>query len=189
MKPFEENDRYVYNLPPDSVVLDCGGYNGDFAAGIYERYGCTIHVLEPVGEFFARIHKRFSDNPKIHVHHFGIGYRTDTAIFKIKGDMTGEFADNPKQEVVDLKSVHAIFNDIGSVSLLKLNIEGSEFCVLEEMVSTGITRKAQNIQCQWHDVVPNAQSRYDALQKKLAETHFLTFDHGWVWQNWRLNEQ
>jgi hypothetical protein len=37
-----------YDLNADSVCIDIGGYEGQWASDIFGRYGCTIHVFEPV---------------------------------------------------------------------------------------------------------------------------------------------
>lgn len=188
MKPFEESDRYEYPLTPESVVLDCGGYEGRFATGIHERYGCTAHVLEPVKRFYDQIVERFKDAPKIHVHHFGIANTTGQRTFHIKGDMTGLFASGGESERVEVKSPEEVFAALGieSVALLKLNIEGGEFSVIESMIGSGLIANVKNLQVQWHDVAPKAAERYTVLQLALAKTHHLTFDADWVWQNWSI---
>lgn len=192
MENFREEMRYEYNLNPDSVVIDCGGYEGRWAAGIHERYGCTVHVLEPVRKFYEQIWVRLRDYPKILIWRFGVGAEYGDAEFSIKGDMTGKYANNPDKETVEIVSVDKLFDLEGEqpemIDVLKLNIEGSEFDVVEKLIETGLINRVRNLQVQWHDVVPNAQARYNGLQKELARTHRLTFDHGWVWQSWEINK-
>jgi len=191
MKPFTEEMRYEYDLTPDSVVLDCGGYEGRWAAGIHDKYGCHVYVLEPITKFFDNIAKRFSGNPKIHLWNYGISMEGQPETMSIKGDMTGRYANNPECVEVKTFSPQQIFGIINKdIDLMKLNVEGAEFGVIEIMTvySPELIKCVRNLQVQWHDVAPNAQSRYDVLQKKLAETHHLTFDHGWVWQNWEINQ-
>lgn len=189
MENFTESLRYEYSdLTPDSVVLDCGGFKGDFAAGIHERYGCTVHVLEPVKEFFERTARRFDDNPRVRVYNWGIGADSGMAAFSIKGDMTGKYADNPEMEDVHIKGVQEIFDylKLGTVDLVKLNIEGGEWGVVPRLIWGGLINRVINLQIQWHDLVPDAKVRYEGIQSRLALTHALTFDHGWVWQSWKL---
>jgi len=38
-------------LDEKSIVLDIGGYKGDWASSIFSKYCCTIHVFEPVSYF------------------------------------------------------------------------------------------------------------------------------------------
>lgn len=188
MTLFTEDLRYQYDLAPDSVVLDCGGFKGDFAAGIHERYGCTVHVLEPIQQFFEQIARRFDGSARVHVYNWGIGVESGLATFSIKGDMTGRYADNPEMEAVHIKGVQEVFDrlKLDRVGLMKLNVEGGEWEVIPALISSGLINRVTNLQCQFHDVVPNSSALYSDIQHRLALTHALTFDHGWVWQNWAI---
>ena len=57
----DETLRLDYKLTKNSVVFDIGGYRGDFAESIYEKYNCTVYVFEPVQEYFEFIKKRFDE--------------------------------------------------------------------------------------------------------------------------------
>ena len=46
--------RLNYNLNEDSVVVDLGGFKGDWSALISEKYSCNIHIFEPVREFYLQ---------------------------------------------------------------------------------------------------------------------------------------
>ncbi len=187
-EPFREEARYEYPLTPDSVVLDCGGYEGTFAAEISRRYNCHVHVLEPIQAFYDRTRERLKDMPKVKVHHLGIGGETKAAWFFIKGDMTGAFQGEGDMERVMLASPLLCLTlvDCSEVALLKLNIEGAEYEVLETMLAKRLVRRFRNIQVQWHSVAFNAENRREKIMAQLAETHELTFDYGWTWQNYRL---
>lgn len=190
MENFTEDLRYTYpDLTPDSVVIDLGCYEGTFAAKIHEKYGCRVFAFEPVPEFFARCVERFNGHfPKITVLNLALGAEDGEVTGKIKGDMSGLYADNGepwKCRMIRGVGMFSLLN-LDEVDLIKINIEGGEFDLLDDLIDSHVLHRFRNIQCQWHDVVPGAQARYDARQADLAETHALTFDHGWVWQNWRL---
>lgn len=187
MKPFHESDRYDYALTTDDIVLDCGGYEGKFAEEINRRYGCTVHVLEPIVHFYQRTVERLKDRHNVHVHNCGIGGESGPALFKIKGDMTGAWVGEGTEEWVNIRAVDELWKllSLDEVGLVKLNIEGSEFPVVERMIETGLINKVRNLQVQFHAVVPDAEARFRALQDKLAQTHGLTFDAQWIWQNWK----
>lgn len=46
--------RLDYELSPEAIVFDMGGYRGDFTQLILDRFGCTVHLFassaESVGE-------------------------------------------------------------------------------------------------------------------------------------------
>ena len=64
--------RLDYPLTSDSVVFDVGGYQGDFAADIHEKYGCTVYIFEPVLEFYQSCVERFKGNNKIICFNYGL---------------------------------------------------------------------------------------------------------------------
>ena len=57
--------RHKYDLTDDSLVLDLGGYKGQWTSDIFSRYCCTVYVFEPVVSFAEGIQKRFARNKKI----------------------------------------------------------------------------------------------------------------------------
>jgi FkbM family methyltransferase len=191
MKPFHEDDRYDYPLTPDSVVIDLGCYEGTFAAKIHEKYGCRVFAFEPVPSFFDRCAQRFNGHtPKVLVLNLAVGGEDGEVEGRIKGDMSGLFADQGepwKSRMIRGVGMFALL-DLDEVDLLKINIEGGEFDLLEDLIESAVLHRFRNIQVQWHDVVPDAITRYKNLQGSLSESHHLTFDHGWVWQNWRRND-
>lgn len=195
MQNFSEDLRYSYDLTPDSVVIDLGCYEGTFAAKIHEKYGCRVFAFEPVPEFFERCRDRFNGHhPKVMVLNLAVGGESGEVEGRINGDESGLYADRGEPWKARMITMREALKLIGEqkVDLLKINTEGSEYALLEDMAREGILSKFKNLQTQWHSVVPDYQRRYDALQSRLALTHHLTFDHGhldhgWVWQSWRLN--
>ena len=65
--------RFDYELTPESVVLDVGGYEGQWATDLYARQRCRIHIFEPVPAFADAIRERFSGNGDVSVHTYAIG--------------------------------------------------------------------------------------------------------------------
>ena len=78
-------------------------------------------------------------------------------------------------------------NKINHVDLIKINIEGGEYEVLETLLNNNMISIFKNIQVQFHDfIVENAKERMNAIQKKIALTHELTYQYEFVWENWKL---
>jgi hypothetical protein len=63
----DEELRYAYPLTDDSLVIDLGGYKGQWASDIYARYNCRVFIFEPVKVFHEKIKNRFKENNKINV--------------------------------------------------------------------------------------------------------------------------
>lgn len=181
MKPFTEEIRYEYPLTAESLVVDAGAYRGDFTAEIVNRYNCNVIALEPVECFYQGVRDRFSGNPKVQCLQVGLGSSERTTTFRIKGCMTGQFADSGEEAQVRLVPLGELAS--GPIDLLKLNIEGMEFDVLESLPNVPVCR---NIQVQFHPVLPGCEARWKWIRERMLQAYELTFDFPWVWENYRL---
>lgn len=179
--------RLDYDLGPHSLVFDLGGYEGQWASDIFGRYACPIHVFEPVPEFAQRIEERFRTNPKIAVHRFGLAARTGRAELSLAGDATSLYGTGALRRSIELVEAAQFFRErrIEHVDLVKINVEGGEYDLLEHLLDSGLVDRLSNIQVQFHDFVPDAASRMRALQARLARSHTLTWQYPFVWENWR----
>ena len=187
-----EQLRFAYPLTESSVVMDLGGYEGQWASDIFSRYCCSVMVFEPVREFSDQIAKRFAANRKISSFPFGLSGATGTVEISLDKNSSSAFKDTgnkENKESVRMVRASDFFSEheIGAVDLMKINIEGGEYELLEHLIESGLVRKIRNIQVQFHDFVPNAQARMEKIQRELAKTHHTTYQYPFVWENWELN--
>lgn len=186
MKEFTEAMRYEYDLTPQSVVIDAGAHKGTFAYELAKRYGCEIFCFEPIEEFYETCLNRFLNADRVHVLKYGLGAKCGCETFQVKGDMTGKFAEGP-QETVLILGIQDALNNMGDplVDLLKINIEGGEYELLEAILNLGLTDRFRDIQVQFHGCIPDAVERRESIRTRLALTHELTYDCPFIWENWR----
>jgi FkbM family methyltransferase len=181
--------RLEYPLTEKSIVLDAGGYEGNWAAEIDERYKCIIHIFEPVPAFADNIRARFAHRPNIHIHAFGLSDRDAAATIHIDNDATSVHKGKGTPIQVQLKCATDVIAELlpphTAIDLIKINIEGCEYELLEHLIATQTILKFCNIQVQFHDFVPNAPCRMAAIQKSLATTHELQWQYRFVWENWQ----
>lgn len=188
--PNHANLRFEYHLDASSLVFDLGGYEGQWASDIYSRYCCTVHIFEPVEAYGENIQKRFDRNGQIHVHSFGLGSTNTEIHIGMGNDGSSAFKQAVQTTLGKLVQAKEFFdlNGISEVHLMKINIEGGEYELLEHLLDTGLTTKIQNIQVQFHDFVPNAGARMKSIQNRLSMTHDLTYQYEFVWENWKHRE-
>lgn len=75
------------------------------------------------------------------------------------------------------------------VDLIKINIEGGEYDLLEHLLSSGMVKRFKNIQVQFHeDVIPKAEARMRKIHDELSKTHRVTFQKIFIWENWEIKE-
>lgn len=192
MKAFNESLRYEYELTPDSLIVDAGGFDGNWFIPMWEKHQCNIMVFEPVLDFWMKCTQRAYGvdrdamfNLKIAVFQSALGAKDQPINVAVRGDSSGVYSDAETLERCREVDVNKFFGD-KDWDVLKLNIEGMEFDVLERLVSTGNITRVKNIQVQFHRVVPDFDYRYGRLREALLTTHEPEWDSEIIWQNWKL---
>lgn len=191
-KWFRENAdnslRLDYPLRETSVVLDLGGYRGDWAAKIHERYNSAIYIFEPVPAFAASIKERFADASNIRIFNYGLGVENSRIpiAFSENSSSTVRIVGSQKIDV-EIRDIVGVLGSINAqqIDLIKINIEGGEFALLRRLIDSGLIHQFVDIQVQFHEFVPDAWQLRRSIQADLARTHQLTYDYPFVWENWR----
>lgn len=182
----DDRYRFTYPLTTDSIVLDIGGYMGQWASDIYSRYLCRVHIAEPVPAFADVIRTRFKHNPHIFVHQFALGASDRKEQISIGADSSSTFlaaGNRVEIEFRDIKGFIATSN-LNQVDLLKVNCEGGEYELLERMIECDLHEGITDLQIQFHEIENHSRHRRAAIQHALSKTHNLTYDFPFLWENW-----
>lgn len=182
--------RLDYDLDENSLVFDVGGYEGQWTSDIFSKYCCNIFIFDPVKEFANNIQNRFSKNKKIIVFNFGLSNKSYRTKISVDKDSSSLYINRNKLENVDFVRLVDFIKERNTsrIDLLKLNIEGAEFDLLEDLINSGEIKKIRNIQVSFHEIVPNAEIRMKKIQSELKKTHFLTYQYLFVFENWQIRE-
>lgn len=183
----EKTLRINYDeLNENSTVMDVGGYEGQWSSDIFSKYMCKIHIFEPVPNFAKSIKDRFKKNNKIIVHDKGLSSITVKRKITLNKDASSLIKNLRNSTEIELLDIKEFFekNDIKKIDLIKINIEGAEYDLLDRMIETNLQLKMKNIQVQFHDFFPEAKKRMEKIQKELSKTHQLTYQFPFVWENW-----
>lgn len=179
--------RLDYNLNSDSLVFDVGGYKGEFASEILCKYNANIYVFEPVKLFFETIRYKFIKNSKVKAFNFGLAGNDANLRISLSDNSSSVYLNTENTETIELKSIVEFIkiNNIKEVDLIKINIEGGEYELLESLIDNDCVCFFKNIQVQFHDfLIDNAKERMYEIQKNLSKTHKLTYQYEFVWENW-----
>jgi FkbM family methyltransferase len=179
--------RFDYDLAPDSRVLDLGGYEGQWASDLYARQRCRIDVFEPIAGFATALAERFKRNSDIRVFAHALGASTRRETLSVHGASSSAYKDKADKEEAQFVDVAQWFEEqrIASVRLMKINIEGGEYELLERMLERGLTARVDDLQIQFHNFSADAAQRMAAIQRGLTATHEPTYQYRFVWENWR----
>ena len=112
--------------------------------------------------------------------------------FFLSNRLDGSSFINPNHSQKDgikcvIRDLSSVLNelDIKSIDLMKINIEGGEFPLMEHIISCGKQAIVRQYQIQFHNFVENAVDRRIQISHALSETHIRTWCYTFVWENWR----
>jgi FkbM family methyltransferase len=177
----------------NNVILDVGGFIGDWASQMRSRYGAVIHVFEPNPHLIEVLRKTFATDPGVTVHPFGLAGANGTLRMSLAGMGSSVYSDSPTNRTapehrdVSLRDVTEIFDELSltEVALLKVNIEGGEYDFLERLIASGLHKRCHYIRVQFHDWFPNARRLRKQIVTELARTHDVEWSYPFVWESWR----
>jgi FkbM family methyltransferase len=178
--------RFDQALNSSSIVMDVGGYLGDWSSEINARYHPILYVYEPVPEFFASLESRFDRDKNVHLKKYGLSGHSEVMPISIDADGSSLFGGKTKTIQISIVDVIDEMRQekINEVDLLKINIEGAEYDLLERIIDSGITSRIKVFQIQFHDFVGDAIARRDKIRGALTLTHTLKYDYPFIWEEW-----
>jgi len=186
----DNTHRLNYDITPNSIVIDVGGYEGDWAHSIFTKFGCVVYVFEPVKKYYYHMVNRFSGNNSIRIFNFALSNIDGEAYITHNTASSSVFLEGISKERITLKSLKTFLIEESlfetDIDLIKINIEGMEYDLLENMISENLHLNFRNIQIQFHkNIVDNCEDRRDNIRGYLTKSHFLTYDYTFVWENWK----
>lgn len=182
-------NQLLYNLPitTGSLVIDAGGYKGEWSAGIISRYGCSSWIFEPVPVFFEHCQTYFKNNDLVQVHMVGLSGSDRKTTFHLFDNGTSEYRSDINAQHIesDVIDVARVFSDLGiRVACFKLNIEGGEYEVLERLLETNNVVLCDSLLIQFHQQPEGYEARYNNIVVALSKTHTRSWCYEMVWELW-----
>lgn len=174
-----EYKRYEYDIRPEDTVIDLGAYKGEWAERMYEKFRCDVIVVEPTEYIRDFLH--------------GVIINKAASTYNGKLSFGGRAYYTSVMEPGDHQypcfDVNEIIDGYGDVALLKINIEGSEYDVLNHIVGAGLHKQIKNIQIQFHEIAGLPyEIWYKEIETKLSLTHEKTWSYPFCWENWKLKD-
>jgi FkbM family methyltransferase len=174
-------------LRSDDVVLDGGGYTGDWTAEVLCRYGCGSIVFEPVPSFATKLRHRYGSNERVEICAAGLGRYSGTAALQF-ADNGSRITPTRRPESVEVSvwdvAEFMVNRNLTEIGCFKLNIEGGEYDVLERLMETGMLERVRCYLIQFHRVASDSERRRSAIRGALAKTYEPVFEFPFVWERW-----
>lgn len=187
----DDTCRVDYDLRKSSHVLDVGGYLGEWAEKIENKYHPHIDIFEPVPCYFQKIKQKFEGNNKISVHNYAIGNKNEKKEITVGENSSSLYRQNRQKGneriTVLVRNIVKVIEELNltEIDLIKINIEGGEYCLLQRIIDEGLISRFKNIQVQFHNFIDDAINKREAIRSQLKKTHRLTYDFYFIWENWQ----
>jgi FkbM family methyltransferase len=178
--------RLQYNLTPSSTVIDVGSFKGEWLKNIINLYSCNIFAYEPTLEGFETIKNLQTE--KIIIKKYGLFNERKKIKISNNGNASSIVTSNGTEEIEVLNVIEEM-PLWGNVDLIKINIEGAEYELLEALIENSSLEKFKNLQIQFHkfDFIREPSERRQKIRESLSKTHHLTYDFEFIWENWEIN--
>ena len=168
-------------VPTNAIVYSFGiGEDISFDKAMIAKHGCKVYGFDPTPKSINWV--KNNETPEtFYFHPFGIGEKTEHVIFhlpKNKDHVSGSvydhsLVDEHNSVEVLLKSFTDITQDLGHrhIDVLKMDIEGSEYVVMEGILNSGISIG---------QILVETHERFFADGKAKGQKFFsLLHDHGY----------
>jgi FkbM family methyltransferase len=182
--PTEEH-RVDYSLNENSLVVDVGGLTGDWAIRIYCRHSCHIDIYEPHPVLVNKARINFEGNDKVKV--YGVGLGGEDGILTLYGDSyNASIFKNATGGEIKVRIIKAseAFKQYTHIDLLKINVEGAEYEIMNDLLNNYDMRKIENLQIQFHGNVPGYAGKREIIRRGLKKTHHMTWNYEYIFENW-----
>lgn len=185
-KKLDESLGLEYKVGVEGVVMEVGGYKGEWAGRIEGLYNPRIYIFEPIREYFEGLEERFKGNGKVEVIGAGLGVVDMEMMIGRNGDGSGIFKRELPQEKVKVIDIVRWLREKGikEVDLMQLNCEGGEYGILRRLILTGTIRTFKNIKVQFHKVTEQSEMDREEIRGLMKETHKESWCYPWVWESW-----
>ena len=176
---------FTFDLNEDSIVFDVGAFEGEYFTKIYDKYKCNIHAFEPVTSFVEKY--KNTTNPKIIVNSFALGDSTEDFEIVVDDNSSSQFIKGDNTIKCKKVKFREYINSqkLKNIDLIKLNIEGAEYELLEEIIDSEFQDKIDGFLIQFHYLSHTPIKRREKIINKLKETHEPVFYYPFVWEYWK----
>lgn len=169
----------IIKIKSGETVLDLGANVGSISSLFLSR-GANVHAYEPDSRCISLLRGRFKYYRNlITLHHAAVSnYDGETRLnygsFNTEGNSILEnkkSADGSNgSEIIPVKNITNIVNDLGYVRLIKMDIEGAEYDVLDALLTPEYLNKFDIILVEVHsEKIPSLKPRQKILEDKIMD--------------------
>jgi FkbM family methyltransferase len=169
-------------LAPGDVAVDCGANVGSITAEFAKR-GAIVHAFEPDPAAFAELRQRFDGYANVVLHQVAVAARSgtmplygrveracDAVTYSVGSTLFREKTDVLKEEVcdVEVRRLADFLRQFPRIRILKMDIEGAECEVLEDLLEEGLLDRIDLVLVETHEEwIPETIPRLQKIREQL----------------------
>ena len=161
--------------PSSGIALDLGAYVGNWAKRMAERYGCTVYGFEPSPGPAAKAAEDLQAYPQVTILPYGVGATDCTAALTRDGPGSSIYGGTGQFGTVEVavRDIVVVLEelDLHSVDVMKINIEGAEYDLLERLFEANWLPRISMLSVQFHEWHPRAHRRRKQIRAMLRRSH------------------
>lgn len=183
----------------DDLVIDCGAYIGDISQYFLDK-GAKVLSIEPSPILSSKLRLRFKKGKVAVINKAAYDKNCDIKLFyhqdykkadkshKIKYLQGSSICASKKNvgkgffttEAIDLSNFIGKMGD--KVKLLKLNVEGAEYRILDRLIDTGVIYNIENVVVSFHNrSIESLQNAHVLLKQKAIKAGVYGTIIHWKW--------
>jgi len=191
MRAFER-----FTIEPGDLVIDAGANFGRITLHLIGR-GARVQAFEPNPVAFRHLQIAFGNHPQVECIQKGLSDHNGSAklyLHKKQADDALHYSEasslladkrnvDPGNaveiELVDIAEVVSAAK--GQVRLLKLDVEGAEFAILNRLIDTGLIHRIDQVFCETHEgKIPSLREAARELHQRLDREGIRHVNLDWV---------
>lgn len=187
-----ENPSLLYDVDvaEGGIALDVGAYVGTWARALTDRSpGATVHCFELSPAVIPELAANVASTRGVRLHAFGLGGADGLVRISRRGLGSSVFhisrGDASDEGVI--RDIAGVWEELGlgRVAVMKVNIEGGEYDLLDRMAEAGLLPLVDTFLIQFHEWFPGGYRRRRAIRRQLQQTHEVVWDYPFVWERWQ----
>ena len=195
-KKVELSPEFFVSLSPQDICIDCGANIGEITLKLASK-GSIVYAFEPNPYAYSVLCERTSsfenvkpinkgvldknDTMKLYMHEWSdqdeIEWSVGSSLLDYKGNvLSDKFVEI---EVIDLISFIRELNR--RVRVLKVDVEGVEYEILEKLIDENIYKKIDFIFVETHEKkIPELKIKHDRLVQKIKDKKIKNINLNWI---------
>jgi len=176
------NEEYRFkNTSTNPVIIDCGANIGMSVLYFKRCYPqATIIAFEPNPTTYNLLNKNVASFQlkNVTLHNLALANAQGTIPFHFnedKGTLTGSIQSNRGGErVIDVKceKLSSFINEFPHVDLIKMDVEGAELKIVEDIMQSGAISKVKELIVEYHHNIPGENNSLSHFLKMFEQAGF-----------------